>query len=416
MSVLEAAVFWRKPPACLIVILWCALLCAAALAQEPGDPAAKGWRTHSLGAVRGNGSLSLGLQIWHDRLRVRNLVLRNYLDLAPGIRAHLGLRRRENEWRRRPFSPDVDEAYLEGMTFFRDNNHNLAFNLKVGRVRYLRFPVPDRLSVFDQVPGIRDLTGGPVTDYRGALLIFEGAHRSGLGVHFGGISWGFDSDQRGTNAVEWYGFLRRSFGSGWRFEGRLGALAVRVEPLGRPARRGGNVFLSREVGEFEIGAMYEKLRGYPAYTGVMVRFRSTDITRFLGRVAFDYARKPEGFAFQYDLLDWTINASSAPAPGEELVGEVRAVRLRTYWQQSFLRNEYEHRISSWGETRCAGLRMVAEEKPWYLELEALVSPHVSVRSEWLRDRQGPAQLAQEVVYRFYRKREARKGEGSHAAR
>jgi hypothetical protein len=60
--------------------------------------------------------------------------------------------------------------------------------------------------------------------------------------------------------------------------------------------------------------------------------------------------------------------------------------------------------------------MVAEEKPWYLELEALVSPHVSVRSEWLRDRQGPAQLAQEVVYRFYRKREARKGEGSHATR
>jgi hypothetical protein len=133
-------------------------------------------------------------------------------------------------------------------------------------------------------------------------------------------------------------------------------------------------------------------------------------------VAFDYARKPEGFAFQYDLLSWHINASAAPTSEEELAGEVRAVRLRTYWQQSFLRNEYEHRLSSWGETAGEGLRMVVEENPWYLELEALVSPHTAVRSEWLRDRQGPAQIAQEVVYRFYRKREARKGESSHAAR
>jgi hypothetical protein len=385
-------------------------------AQETQNADQKGWRTNSIGAGRGNGSLGLGLQIWHDRLRVRNLVARNHLDLAPGIRAHLLLRRRENEWRRRPLVPDVDEAYLEGMAFFRDDNHKLAFNLKVGRVRYLRFPEPDHLAVFDQVPGIRDLTGGPVTDYRGALFTFEGVHRSGLGFHIGGIFWGFDADQGGMNAIEWYGFVRRAFGSGWRFEGRAGALAGRVEPLGRPARRGGNIFLSREIGEFEVGAMYEKLHGYPAYTGVMVRFRSTDITRFLGRVGFDYARNPEGFAFHYDLLNWNINTSSSPAPDEEIAGEVRAVRLRTYWQQSFLRNEYEHRISSWGETERAGLRLVVEEKPWYLQLEALVSPHTSVNAAWFRDRQGPAQLAQEVVYRFYRKRQARKGDGNHAAR
>lgn len=373
-------------------------------AQPPGTTLRSGWHTDFIGAGRGDLTFSLGAQFWKDYFRFRNLIARTTVELAPGLRAHLIARRREGSWKRKPLHPDIDEAYLEGFTFYRAPDYQLAFNLKVGRVRYLRFPAPDRLAVFDQVPGIRDLTGGPVTDYRGVLGTMEGAHRSGLGLHLSGIQWAFDADQDGANAIEWYGFFRRGFGGGWTFEGRLGALAGRPEPLGRPARQGGGVFLSKQIGEFEVGAMMERRRGGRTYTGVMVRFRPTDITRALGAIGFDYARTPEGLAVQHDLFRIRFNEHTRPAPDEVLVGEVRAVRLRTYWQQSFQRNEYEHRLSSWGQTGGPGTRVVVEEQPWYLELEALVSPHVALNRGWFRDRQGPAQLAQEVTYRFYRKR------------
>jgi len=384
-----------------------ALDSASSRAQTPEMTLHSGWHTDFIGAGRGQATLSLGAQFWKDYFRFRNLIARATVELAPGLRAHLIARRREGNWQRRPLHPDIDEAYLEGFTFYRAPDFHLAFNLKVGRVRYLRFPAPDRLALFDQVPGIRDLTGGPVTDYRGALGTFEGVHRSGLGFHFGGIQWAFDSDQEGANAIEWYGLFRRGFGDGWTVEGRYGALAARPEPLGRPAKHGANFFLGKQIGEFEVGAMVERRRGERTYTGVMVRFRPADITRALGAIGFDYARKPEGIAVQYDLLRLRFNEHTRPAPDEELVGEVRAVRVRTYWQQSFQRNEYEHRLSSWGQTGGPDVRVVVEEKPWYLEQEALVSPHVALNRAWFRDRQGPAQLAQEVVYRFYRKRTPR---------
>jgi hypothetical protein len=389
---------------CVLPVAAWLLASGAARAQDANPAPAAGWQTYSIGAGRGDATLSLGAQFWKDRFRFRNLIARTTLDLAPGIRAHLTARRREGSWQRMPFHPDVDEAYVEGMAFYRAPSFDLAFDLKGGRVRYLRFPAPDMLSVFDQVPGIRDLTGGPETDYRGALFSFEGAHRSGLGFHFDGIRWGFDAPSSGMNAIEWYGFARRGFGDGWTVEGRFGALAQRPEPLGRPARRGGSFFLGKRLGEFEVGAMVEKLRGYPTYTGIMVRFRPTDITRALGKIGFDYDRSPDGIAVQYDLLHVRFNENTHVAPDEELVGEVRAVRLRTYWQQGFQRNEYEHRLSSWGITQGPGLRVVVEEQPWHLDLEALVSPHTTPNRAWFRDRQGPAQLAQEVTYKFYRKR------------
>ena len=54
----------------------------------------------------------------------------------------------------------------------------------------------------------------------------------------------------------------------------------------------------------------------------------------------------------------------------------------------------------------AGGPVVVEEEPWYLQAEALVSPHTNILDieEWEKDRQGPAQNSQKVVYRFYSKR------------
>lgn len=67
------------------------------------------------------------------------------------------------------------------------------------------------------------------------------------------------------------------------------------------------------------------------------------------------------------------------------------MRLRTYWQAGLVRNSYEHLLSGWGISRGPGVRGVVEEKPIYLQAEALVSPHTSLNSDWFRDRQGPAQ-------------------------
>jgi hypothetical protein len=362
------------------------------------------WTKPFLGPFKGNASIGIGAQFWKDYFRFRNLVGRVTLDLAPGVRAHFIGRRREGNWQHTPFRPDIDEAYLEALTFGEMPNWNLAANLRVGRVRYLRFPFPDQTAVFDTVTGISDLTGGPVTDYRGAVFSSEAAHRSGLGIHFTGIAWGFNSDQHGLQPLDGYLFYRPRLLDGWSFEGRAGGLQMRTEPLGRPARAGISGFVGKQVGEFELGVLAERRRGEPIYTGVMVRFRPTAITRALGAVGFDYARNPQGIGMQADIAHWNIGMSSKPGPNEELVGEIVAERMRTYWRQSFQRNEYEHRISSWGEYGKPDLRVVAVEEPWRLDLEALVSPHTSIDNHWLRDRQGPAQLGQKVVYQFYRKK------------
>lgn len=79
----------------------------------------------------------------------------------------------------------------------------------------------------------------------------------------------------------------------------------------------------------------------------------------------------------------------------------------TYWQNGQGRNFYEHTLSKWGETDSENSTVVMESDTWYLKLEALVSPHTSFENwddlvQWEKHRQGPAQLAQPVTYKFYK--------------
>ena len=113
----------------------------------------------------------------------------------------------------------------------------------------------------------------------------------------------------------------------------------------------------------------------------------------------------------------------APADGV-LVGEIVAERIRTYWQNGQARNYYEHRISNWGQDGSnKDLVVVMQEDPWYLQAEALVSPHnFGNLKEWESDRQGPAQLSQKVTYKFYEVKKidqdkplAKSSEAMHAA-
>jgi len=259
----------------------------------------------------------------------------------------------------------------------------------------------DAIAMFDQVPSISDLTVGEKTGYSGELLTLDYAHKSGFGVHASGINWGFGR-AGGSQLMEDYLFYRQDMGK-LHFETHVGGLAVRPEPLGRK-ENGYNVFLGTEFKGYTAGLLYEKLKNQTAYTGIMVTFPMNNTTKAMGKVAFDYDRTPQGFAMQIPVASGTIGGIEKKVPeGGVLVGEIKVERLRTYWQNGQARNYYEHRISSWGQTGSSDTVVVMKEEPWHLQAEALVSPHlfnVGFKT-WEKDRQGPAQLSQTVIYQFY---------------
>lgn len=386
---------------CVCFLLLAAGLCGAA--PPEGEETPRGWVFPTIGVGRGDWSASVGLFGWYDRLDVRNLQVRADVDLAPGVRAHAVVRSDRELNTLRGLSPRFDEAYVEAAGFHRSEQGNLSASLRLGEVRYLRFPYPDQIAVFDLPPGVGDLAGLGRTGYGGVLGVVDYRHRSGLGAHLSAIEWGFGHDG-GLDTIESYVSYGKTAGS-LDFEARFGRLQARPEPAGRSAP-GYNLFAGLNWKGYEAGMLYEKLDGHPAYTGIMVRLTPTRITRAMGTVAFDYVRDPEGFAMQAPLARGRIGKFAREAPaGMELAGEIHAERIRTYWQNGHVRNYYEHRVSSWGQTG-PGLTVVVEEEPWYLQAEALVSPHTNILDieEWEKDRQGPAQNSQKVVYRFYSKR------------
>lgn len=393
----------------LFQILACTLLiCAwqpAALAQpvSRGLMPARGWVFPYIGAGRGDWSASVGLFAWTDTFDVRNLQVRADVDLAPGLRAHAVVRSDREMSTLKGLAPRFDEAYLEASGYHSSRSGRLSASLRAGEVRYLRFPAPDDISLFDLPPGVNDLTGAGKTGYGGLLGVLDYRHRSGLGAHLTAVEWGLNR-KGGLDTLESYMSYATSAGR-FDLEGRAGRLQLRTEPSGRSAA-GYNLYAGYRWKGYLAGLLYEKLEGQPAYTGVMLRLAPTRITRAMGSVAFDYVREPEGFAAQVPIVQGRIGRyETEPPEGAELVGEIQAERVRTYWQNGQVRNYYEHRMSAWGQTGGPGLAVVVEEEPWYLQIEALVSPHTDLLDirEWERDRQGPAQNARKVTYRFYKR-------------
>lgn len=401
--------------------------------SEPGFP--DGWWAPTIGPGKGHWDLRVGVHAWTDHIELRNLRLRGLIDLGPGLRALAVVRSNSDVAGITTVAPRIDELYLEKYGYYTRGAHRLSLSLRLGVLRYLRFPYPDIISTFDQVPGIADLQGTHPTGYGGLVATAEYEHASGLGAHFTAIKWGFGYPGR-HDLIEGYGFYRTQLGP-LDLELRAGILALRPEPLGKGAP-GYNVYLGYRDPEWQAGVLYEKLQGQPVRTGVMVRFafphsgQSQPITgnpwrpdghfhgsylsvsipaaRFAeaaGRVALDYTRAPQGIAFEIPLAkgSFGMHGELPPPQGAQLVGEIHAERVTTYWQNGQSRNYYEHVTGQWGETGDPALDVVVVEGPWYLQLEALVSPNMLTPSqlrEWERQRQGPAQLAQPVVYQFYR--------------
>jgi hypothetical protein len=386
----------------LLVLL--ILPCTNGYAEKTDTPLQDtGWSFPYLGQGKGTWDASVGIFFWSDTFHTRNLQFRGDMDLAPGMRWHTIVRSNQEPDTLQGFHPHFDENYLEGYGFYQNTDGTLSASLRVGTIRYLHFPYPDSIAMFDQVPGISDLTDGIKTGYSGELLTLDYAHKTGLGLHASGINWGFGRDD-GSHLLEDYLFYHQNFGK-LHFETHVGGLALRPEPLGRKAN-GYNVYLGTTGAHYTAGLLYEKLQNQPVYTGVMVTFPMNTATKAMGKVAFDYDRSPQGFAMQIPLVAGRIGGIQKKAPeGGILVGEIKAERLRTYWQNGQARNYYEHRTSSWGETGGSDLIVVMIEEPWYLQAEALVSPHKFSEGfkTWEHDRQGPAQLSQKVTYQFYKK-------------
>lgn len=388
--------------------LFCA--CALTLPAQAADTTTQftsdkyGWNLPYIGRFHGDWSASVGVAFWTDAFEMRNLQLRADMDLAPGVRYHTVVRSNEKLNSLGGFKPHFDENYIEAYAFNRQPHGTLSASLRVGSVRYLQFPYPDGIAMFDQVPGVSDLDGGRATGYSGQLWTLDYAHKSGLGLHYTGIRWDFARRGEGSGILAGYAYYRQRFAKIFDFEARYGRLQLRTEPLGR-SDIGASAYLGVQAKSYSFGVLYEKIKNQPTYTGLMVTFPLDKVTSALGTVNIDYARSPERIAMQLPIAKGYIGGMKKKVPeGAVQVGEIKARRVRTYWQASHIRNYYEHRLAMTGQTG-DGLIVVVAESPWYLQAEALVSPNtfnVGLK-KWEAERQGPAQVVQDVTYKFYKK-------------
>ncbi len=359
-----------------------------------------GWHTDYLGFLRGNFDMSVGIKAWPTRFSLDNFVFGGQVDILPGLRARIAFRHREgNEF---PHI-DADEIYLEGYDAYRAPSWDASFSLRIGHIRYLHIPYPDALSLFDSVPGTQDQYSPVETDYRSVVLEGDFATHSGFGLHWTGRAAGFSGGETPAGTViDAYGFYRTNFLHSWHVEVRGGDLAVRALPLGQAGQPGYSAYLGKQLGEFNVGVFYEHKRTEPDYSGIAVQFRSTPITRTIGHYMIDYSRHPDGFTAQIPLLHIRFGEHTKAPKGGILMGQVSAIRIKTIDAQGFVRNQYEHRIASWGDTADPHLICVVKSQPWYLQAEALFSPHTLFTSSWFHNRAGPGQYVQRVIYNYYK--------------
>ena len=139
-----------------------------------------------LGAWRGTWDLSVGAFLrdrrddnGNDGVTLRNLQWRADVDLAPGLRWHTLVRSNSQLDSLSKWEPMFEENYLEAYRFHRDRAGVWRGSLRVGRMRYLHFPYPDTIAIFDTVPSTGDLKGGPSFAYGGGLLTLDYATAAG---------------------------------------------------------------------------------------------------------------------------------------------------------------------------------------------------------------------------------------------
>ena len=116
---------------------------------EPGSAKPQGLWLPTVGIGNATWELSIGARFWDDYFHLRNLIAQGELDLGPGLRAHALVRHNRAVDSLEGLQPTLDEAYLEGRAFYTRPRSTLSLSARVGKVRYLRFPYPDAIAMFD---------------------------------------------------------------------------------------------------------------------------------------------------------------------------------------------------------------------------------------------------------------------------
>ncbi len=367
-----------------------------------------------IGKFTGQTETSIGFHFWDDHLYIRNLQLRTYSYLYPGIRINSIIRSNKKQnliemYRNsatiyEKIEPNIDELYLEFLGFNYNKFGVISVSLKLGKMRYLRFPYFDNIAKFDQVPGLTDLREGDMSGYYGELLCLEYLSKLGIGYHLSLIHWDL-FERSGFDVLENYLFFKRDFGM-LEFETRVGTLQTREEPVGI-SDLGFNAYLGCLWKSYKTGIYLENI-GDKIFTGFSISFAPSKVAEILGKVKLDYTRADEGFSMQIPFFKQEFGSLVKDVPeNADLVGTITAERVITFWRAGMMRNFYEHIISKSGDTDSSDLYIRIVEKPVRLENESIISPvhkfnSIQSLKDWNSTGYRLGQYSQDVIYEFYR--------------
>lgn len=368
-----------------------------------------------IGKFSGQSEAAIGFHFWDDHIYIRNLQLRTYSYLYPGIRFNSVIRSnkklnliemyRDSATIYEKIAPNFDELYLEFLGFNYNKFRTISASLKLGKIRYLRFPYFDNTAKMDQVSGLTDLRDGDMSGYYGELLCLEYLSKPGFGYHLSLIHWDM-YERNGFDVLENYLFFKSNYRI-LDFETRGGILQTREEPVGI-SDLGFNVYLGCLWNGYRTGIYLENI-GDKVFTGFSISFASSIVTEILGKVKLDYTRADEGFSMQVPFFKQEFGSLVKTVPeNAELVGTISAERVITFWRAGMMRNFYEHIISKTGDTDSDDLSVRIVEKPMRLDNESIVSPihkfdSIGSIKKWNSSGMRFGQYSQDVIYEFYRK-------------
>ena len=365
--------------------------------------------------MSGHIEFSAGAHFWKDHLFVRNLQLRGLYYLYPGIRINGVLRgndqinqfelTKDSKPEYYPLKPGIDELNLELLTFGNSPYGNFANSVRLGIMRYLRFPWYGKIGRMDHVVGMADIRNHyTYTGYRGLLWQFDYS-KDLLGFH--NTTYYEVNDLNPIKLLECYLYCR--YENTWlAVEARAGRLVKRdhkSDNLPDDSDFGGNVMLGLKLEGYEASIFWEKVAG-KIYTGLSIKFASSLFSRTAGKLRLDYNRACEGFVIQYPLFYKDINLSEQLPAGKEKVGQIVTERVITFWRIGMQRNFYEHIINREGITDYLLCEVVIKKEPMLLGIESIISPvykfeKLSDIRKWDSKGIRPGQFTQIVVYEFY---------------
>ncbi|MFA7446505.1 MAG: hypothetical protein WCY89_11200, partial [Flavobacteriaceae bacterium] len=200
-----------------------------------------GWWFPQTGFLSGNFESGVSTHFWTNYFRLRNLQLRTQVNLWNGARVNSVVRSNRELIGVEKVDPMFDEMYLEYYGYHFGEHAMLSFSLRAGRMRYVRFPFPDKLSIFDIVPRVSDLNpgSGEKTAYDGFMLNLDYKFYFGLGYH-ASLYQETDTKNPKRGLLENYVYYQNRYKMA-EWEMRFGQLQLRTVPHGY-SEVGGNFY------------------------------------------------------------------------------------------------------------------------------------------------------------------------------